>query len=186
MNLLSEPATILTLVPKPTDPPHFWWVNQRQNFEDEARNGVLRAPLRRHECYVNVERLRRGDIVVHHVAGLIRAVGVVACNPVEMRDPLGIESGRIRVGKVSYHLLDQPVVLADLPDTWKLDENAREALVVRGDALNCRPFDCHGGAIQAYLFGLSENFIQHLLEVPEFAGAFERATGGQGVLKEAR
>ena len=66
-----------------------------------------------------------------------------------------------------------------------LDENARDALTVRGDALNRRPSDCHGGAIQAYLFGLSEKFIQHLRAISEFADAFERATRRQGALKEA-
>ena len=186
MKLATEPGHTLTIAPRMADRPNVWWVNQRQHFADEARHSILRAPLRVHECYVNVGRLRRGDIIIHHVAGFIRAIGTVTANPVEIPDPLGLEAGKLRVGMVKYFHIERSIGVAYLPEAWKLDESRRQALIVGGDTLNRRPFDRRGTAHDGYLFGLSQTFVQHLLEVPEFAGAFERATGGQAVLKEAR
>jgi len=191
LSFLPSPASLSTAA-KPAGRVHFWWVNQRQNFELEARGRILRAPLHdlgglKSECYANVARLRPGDIIVHHVAGLIRAIGVVAHFSVEIKDPLGLTPGRIHVGGVNYFPLKNPVAVADLPLEWRLAERKRENLIVRGTTLKRRPFDCHGIPHQGYLFGLSEAFVSLLLENPAsaLADAFDRALAAQRTEKEA-
>ena len=60
----------------------FWWVNHRQTHTEELEGGYLWSPKRnkngaRNETYLNLNRVRTGDLIFSYALGDIRAVGVV-------------------------------------------------------------------------------------------------------------
>ena len=132
---------------------NFWWVNQGKSYRWERDLGILWAPKKavdgkRPHHWERMELIRPGDIVLHYVAGQIRAVSLVL---VSARDAVNPHEGKTesewdfegREISVRIQELDLPLPLkaipADLREIW------------RGYG---RPFDRNGNVVVGYLFQL--------------------------------
>lgn len=138
----------------------FWWVNQGDTYERERDGEYLWAPQQTKDGKVmahhsNMTRLVAGDIVFHYANGKLRAVSEVteaaikANRPTEFPSTAWEKAGNL--AKLAYYELTNPIPLENIPLEWRLE-------VPKG------PFDKFGAIKQGYLFPLSDDFAQKLLE----------------------
>jgi MoxR-like ATPase len=126
---------------KTSTAPRYWWVFQGQNYEKERDDGYVSAGKgsRKLAHHMNVGVLKRGDILLHSVAGRVQAIGRVTKDGTE--DANGYTAG------VEYHALAQPILVkaisSELRRYW------------RGG-----PFDRKGGPNEGYLFELTDPFVE--------------------------
>ena len=142
-----------------------WWVNQGTAYAKGRDGGFLWAPLldkagRPKRYWEAMDQVREGDVVLHYMNGLLRAVSHVSAAARPAPNPLGgdawTEDGRLV--ETQYQELNEPVALA------AIDERAR----IRQGA----PFTVSGSVQQGYLFRLQGDFVNELaLAVPRACGA---------------
>lgn len=140
----------------------YWWVNQGTTFKRELDGGLLWAPKVNKSgnapfYYTNVSRLRTGDAVFHY-AGALRAASVVEREPEEAPLPEG-HPGDVWntdgwLARTKYKTLETPIPLTDIPHSWRAKESEAEG----------SPFNRDAAVKLGYLFPLSEEFANRLLE----------------------
>ena len=131
---------------------NYWFVNQGISFESERSKGILGSGTV-HWTHRTMRDLEVGDIVFHHAAGRIVAVGRVTGEAVEVRP------GRLEA-TVEYTPVEEPIRVSDIP----LETREREQTHVGG------PFRRDGKAHQGYLFRVGADFADALQT--QFAGQF--------------
>lgn len=72
----------------------FWWVSHGSSFNRELDGGYIWCPVVRDEdvqrpTWINVSKVRKGDLVVSYAKGLVRAVGVAITDCFEAPVPEG-------------------------------------------------------------------------------------------------
>ena len=72
--------------------PSYWWVNHKQTHGDEIEGGYIWSPQAnrngaKNQTYVNLTRVRSGDIVISYASGLIKAIGTAAATFEEAQIP---------------------------------------------------------------------------------------------------
>ena len=134
----------------------YWWVNQGGTHRDEVEGGYLWAPVQSKNGELAHHRrmadLQIGDTVFHYWSGRIQAVSSITKEavyspiPAELANQGWQREGRL--ARVDVDILDNPVLLEDIPLEWRKEE--------RG------PFNRNGLVNQGYLFPVSEDFIARL------------------------
>src|SRR5688572_27862917 len=135
--------------------PTAWWVNQGATFAQEMKGGYVWAPTKTKaghpvEHHANVSRLQPGDAIIHYAVGSIRAIGFVREKPELQQRPSELPghvwSNDGHFAKIEYHLLANPIPIAEVP----------------GRVPDAGPFDRTGGVNQVYLTELSPQFAANL------------------------
>ncbi len=137
----------------------FWWVNQRQTFEEERAAGILWAPQRSRSgqsrpFWTAMTSVRPSDLVFHYARGvraLSRATtsGYLAERPAELPPDIWEVAGW--EVKANYFDLQTRVELSEIPRAWRLQESRQG------------PFDNRGEVKVGYLYPLSAEFAQQPL-----------------------
>ena len=134
--------------------PAVWWVNEGGSWKEEIEHGRLVAPVTNKAGHVlqhhkNVSRLRKGDIILHHWEGAVRAVGVVSAKPTTGKHPWDPDDEQVRrVAKFEAFELADPIAIQDIDSDRRVDEPG--------------PFDSNGGVKQVYLMPLTVGFSEWL------------------------
>ncbi|HUB61357.1 MAG TPA: hypothetical protein VL978_11675, partial [Puia sp.] len=60
----------------------FWWVNHKQTANEEISEGYIWSPRTnkdgsRNEAYLNLTRVRPGEMIFSYANGVIQAVGII-------------------------------------------------------------------------------------------------------------
>lgn len=130
-----------------------WWVNQGQSYDDErtrwlvlaSRENARGTRIPHHDALLEMQP---GDITLHHVRGVVRAIGVVHVGAATTRrsgaDP-GVDDFVYSV-RVEYFELDSPIPVAQLP----------------GDRTSVGPFDKNGSAKQGYCYKVESAWADEL------------------------
>ena len=132
--------------------PSIWWVNQGESYDTERDRGLVQARLRNKAGYdlqhwKNIELLRKGDVILHHVDGHMRAISEVSSKPgVGARSWLDDAEGRW--ANTKYFELVEPIEVRDIDSERRVAEPG--------------PFDKYGGVKQVYLSPLSVDFSDWL------------------------
>lgn len=130
-----------------------YWVNQGKTFDDELAGGYLYAGKKdlagnAPAHWKRLQELVPGDVVVHYVAGFIRALSRVRESAVDAPSPSGNGDVGRRIN-VEYWPLPTPLEV----ETVFGSESARLAAHVDSDG---RPFDKNGKVKQGYLWEFTE------------------------------
>lgn len=136
---------------------HYWWVNHGKLFEVESAAGVLASPAmsvggKSLQHWENVLKVQQNDAIFHYAGGQVVAVGF-AQQAGHQSDHLPYErheAGPYNVVSLRYEALKQPVAKDSIPLKARLAEQAG-------------PFNRNGDLKQAFLFPLSESFVNTLL-----------------------
>jgi putative restriction endonuclease len=99
----------------------FYWVNQKQTFQEESEGGFLWAPQKNKKGnsnwhWSNLEKVRPGDVVFCYVRKEIKAIGVITSSAITSPEPFKISQWS-KVGwlaKMRYNILEQPIAIADI------------------------------------------------------------------------
>ena len=129
--------------------PQIWWVNQGETYGGERAAGVVTAPptskaghvLQHHK---NVSLLRKGDVILHHAAGHVRAISDVTHKPEIRPRPTEPDGPDYRVTRTHYYDLANPI------EVREMDAEQRSS--------DAGPFDKYGGVKQVYLVPISVEF----------------------------
>lgn len=136
----------------------FWWVSHGSSFSRELDGGYIWCPVVRDEdvqrpTWINVSKVRKGDLVVSYAKGLVRAVGVAITDCFEAPVPEGHGSWNGTGWQVDI-------------DWVFLDDQLRpmEHMAQLGDLLPARnsPLRPSGEANQFYLCEVSKQFFDVL------------------------
>lgn len=135
--------------------PQIWWVNQGSSYSDELGGGFVSAGITNRAGQVlqhhkNVSMLRKGDIILHHAGGLVRAISVVSHKPEIKPRPTNPDGPDHRIARTTYFELSDPIEVRGL--------DAEHRTVQAG------PFDKYGGVKQVYLVPVSVVFSDWLRE----------------------
>lgn len=98
--------------------------------------------------WLNVSRVRRGDVVLHYFDQAIQGISTVDRNPTIAPRPQDPDAPDGRFAKVRFIQLERPIPREDVPMPWRLAE--------RG------PFNKHGKVNQGYLYELSDEFAERV------------------------
>ena len=132
------------------DRPQVWWVNQGMTYQQEVADGLVQAPTSNRrgvtlQHHKNVSLLRKGDVILHHADGHVRALSVVDGSPEVVSDAKG--DGRdYWVTRTDYCELANPIEVRDM--------DAERRSNIAG------PFDKYGGVKQVYLVPVSVDFSE--------------------------
>jgi 5-methylcytosine-specific restriction enzyme B len=137
--------------------PDVWWVNQGATYGKERDGGFLWAPMlnkagRAQGHWDSMDRVQRGDAILHYSNGFLRAVSVVdeparpASNPLETQE--WEQNGRIV--KSRYRDLNDVIPLAAIPESLRIEHGA--------------PFTVNGSVQQGYLYSLDEKLVTELTD----------------------
>lgn len=77
-----------------SSPQAFWWVNHKQTFAAEIEGGYIWSPHKNqngatNQTYLNLTRVRKGDVVISYAGGLIKAIGAARGNYFDAPKPGG-------------------------------------------------------------------------------------------------
>lgn len=139
------------------------WVNQGGSFAEEQKLGCIFASKitrggRKLAHHWAVRDVRPGDVIFHNVKSRIVAVSVAAGLPREQVRPYERPAYARNVGflaPTSYHTLDVPIRISDIPLEWRQEEAANN---------DRSPFTRDGSVWFAYLTPVSECFASKLVE----------------------
>lgn len=140
----------------------YWWVNQGKTFEEARKLSVLWAPIfdkagRKQATWDALDILNPGDVVFHYAEKKIRMISTVASRSrkaskrIRDKNKWGDDGREVEVIPQDF---DFEIDLEDIPLGLRSPNN--------NDALS--PFDKNGGVVQAYLFQLSDNLVQFVLQ----------------------
>ena len=92
VDLERELVTFERHSPYQRPPQSFWWVNHKQTHRVELEGGYIWSPKKkkngaRNQAYVNLTRVRPGDVVVSYADTLIKAIGVATSRYREAAKP---------------------------------------------------------------------------------------------------
>lgn len=135
------------------DKPGVFWVNQGASYQQERDAGVVSAPfenaagavLSHHKV---VSTLRKGDIILHHADGAIRAISEVTHKPGQRAVAWAPDEAERRVTKTKYYELDDPISVRDMNPDVRTPDNG--------------PFDKYGGVKQIYMEPISPRLASFL------------------------
>lgn len=156
-------ATTATPAPPPASEetrspagPRTWWVFHGASYEQASAGGYVWAPQTTKTggapfgYWVNVSKLRPGDVIVHYANGYVRALGEVSGEPFDAELPPGAKTDEWGTqgwrAPVRYFELERPISLDEVP----------------GRAAEAGPFTSSGGPKQGYLFELNDAFAATL------------------------
>lgn len=133
-----------------------WWVNQGATYRQERKGGFVWAPKVNKSGFelghhVAVNKLRRGQRIVHYSQGHLRAIGTVLGEPTTMPRPsdFGTEAWDDEgYGcRVQYLDIHPPIQKVEVPER----------------SPSAGPFDVNGDVKQGYLFRVSDEGLFPLL-----------------------
>jgi serine/threonine protein kinase/nucleoside phosphorylase len=112
--------------------PRVFWVNQGVNYEKEREGGYVRAPKKNSaggefSHWKRVSELKPGDLLVHHYAKLIRALGRVTA------EAFVTENNEWQAA-VEYFPLKEPISVEAISDYLRLIQPPSGPLTVKGTA----------------------------------------------------
>lgn len=150
--------------------PAIFLVCQKENYNDESRDGYIWAPNDSVSSHMELEVVRKGDIVFHHFGHQLKAISTVLGFCEQKVPPSGNHPDEIRRGIKGRYVRLQYILIQPPVNTRGLKHLKQQYGTDGTPAKRYRPFDINGNNQQGgYLYELPEElalaFIDEALKV---------------------
>ena len=155
-NLLDAVPTAVTLGDD-TARPTVWWVNQGATYGKERDGQFIWAPMlnkagRPQSHWDAMDRVARGDVILHYSNGFLRAVSTAQTTARPAQNPLETDAWERngRIISTRYRELNDPIALAAIPEHLRVPVSG--------------PFTSVGSVQQGYLYPVDEKLAAELAD----------------------
>jgi hypothetical protein len=151
----------------PRNDPSFWWVNHKQTWKAEYKQGYIWSPTANkngaaNQTYLNLRLVRAGDIVFSYAGGVVRGIGIATAPYMDCDIPdehWQAEEGWLKAG------WSVPIRWLTLAESWSPKANLGEIRQLLPDKHSPLQPETGDGNQGCYLARVSSQFAAKVLEL---------------------